>query len=616
MPKVQDIICSIPDLVKDPVVQAGTFCEKHDELERYIGTFSIVFPVNTPRRKWAFRCWHSEIGSMRERLQKVFAFINPLKSKYICESIYCEEGIEVEGKVFPTTRMEWVEGDTINLFVKKNAHHKTELLQLADEFLKMVDFLHVHHIAHGDLQHGNIIVKDSRHLKLVDYDSFFVPGLEGKPVILIGVDDFQHPRRKEQKTTSEKLDYFSELVIYLAILAVAHDPTMVERFPIADKMLFKVEDWGDFEHSEIYAALKAIGVDDITILTDILAGYLKKDSIEDLAPFPEVWKSLTKEPVIMSFTCGNADGVVFRGRKTEVTWTVENVQALRLNSTDIRPDQHKHGMTFTKDTELVLVLQNGLHRVEYRKHIKVVEPPKISFTAGKKKLKRKTDDIESTHLQWNVSNAHSVTLKCGNKVLSTDSSAQNFLVTPEDDAVYELIVVGLDKKTEFHSDIALIVRDTAKVVEFSADKEFTLPGVPVTIRWQVAHANSVKLNGKKVSPQGKEHFTTDRDIDYTLTVKDEFGTRTEKIEIRMLPLPVIKGIMAPTPNIDVSINLETAYPHITPAPAIPEVEADFVSLSAPMAPDLMQEGLFAQLPSVPHQTLAERFSKFIKSIID
>jgi len=52
------------------------------------------------------------------------------------------------------------------------------LQQLAERFRTMVSRLKEAGIAHGDLQHGNILVIDDDY-KLVDYDGIYVPSLNG-----------------------------------------------------------------------------------------------------------------------------------------------------------------------------------------------------------------------------------------------------------------------------------------------------------------------------------------------------------------------------------------------------------------------------------------------------
>lgn len=615
MPSISEIIdsVSVPSLIKDEVIKNGIFEKSGSEPVYYSGGFTVVFPVTTTINKWAFRCWHTEMGNVRERFKVISDYINGLNSPYFCDFYYCDNGLIVDGKLFPTTRMKWVNGNTINEYIIKNSKHKEKLLSLAEKFLAMTEFLHSYKIAHGDLQHGNIIIENDE-IKLVDYDSLFVPGLEGQSDIITGKAEFQHPNRSKLKIASEKLDYFSELVIYLSIIAIAHKPTLLNDFSIQDSLLFQADDWENFENSKIFKAISEIKDDDTTLLLSILNDYLKGESIDNLRPFDELWKQLLKEPIIHSFVCGNVDGIVFRNQETRINLEVENFSTITINGTVIPNGQLNYSMKFSSDTEIVLSVKNGLHKIEQSKRIKVVDTPKISFNANKKKLKKTEQGIEPLYLNWRVKNASSVSVVSNGKVLSSFNQRDKFETNPTEDSVYELIAIGLDNITEFRSKLEIAVREPAKV-EFTADKLFTLPNVPVTVFWDLNNAKNVKLNGGNVPVKGKSNFTSKKDEIYKLTFEDEFGKHSKEIEVKMLPLPVIETIMVETPNTFHSVDIQVPGLAISNVPNIPNIQLDFVNLEMINVPDLRDSGLFVELPKTPQIKLMTKMSNFVKRIL-
>ncbi|MBO5296934.1 MAG: hypothetical protein J6B03_04990 [Candidatus Homeothermus sp.] len=615
MPSISEILdsVSVPALIKDEIIRNGNFEKSSRGVIYYSGGFTVVFPVDANGQKWAFRCWHTEMGNVRERFKVISDYINQLNSSYFCNFYYCDSGLIVDGKIFPTTRMDWVNGMTINQYIIENASNKELMLSLADKFLVMTDSLHKHHIAHGDLQHGNIIVTDAGDIRLVDYDSLFVPGLDGMSDIIIGKAEYQHPKRKQIKISSEKLDYFSELVIYLSILAIAHKPSIIRDFSIEDSLLFQANDWNDFERSPIYTALKGIGNDDISLLIDVLTKYLNEDDINNLRPFADIWRSLQKEPIIHSFLCGNVDGIAFRGLETSISWQVENASKVFINTKEMPSGQSTHIMTFTKDAELTLIIKNGLHTVEQRKHIKVLNAPIIQFSIGKHKLKKTSKGTESTTLNWSVSNASSVELRCRDSTLSTSTLRTNYIINPQVDSKYELVVIGLDNKTIFKSENSVIVRELAKV-SFNSDKLFTLPGIPVTISWDVKGAKNVRLNNSKVGIKGQTIFKPNKDEHYVLTYEDEFGTSSTELMIKMLPLPIIKSVLVDTPNINNAVGIQYSAPRFQEIPRLPSIETAFVSLNIPDIPDLNESGFNITLQETPKTKLSEKITRFIKTI--
>lgn len=615
MPSISEIIdsVSVPSLIKDEVIKNGLFETSGTEPIYYSGGFTVVFPVTTPKEKWAFRCWHTEMCNARDRFKIISDYINDLNSPYFCNFYYCDNGLVVDGKLFPTTRMKWVNGDTINDYICKNSNKKEKLLSLAEKFLAMIEFLHKNHIAHGDLQHGNIIIENDE-IRLVDYDSLFVPGLEGHSDIIIGNAEFQHPNRAKLKITSEKLDYFSELAIYLSIIAIAYKPSLLNDYPITDSLLFQASDWQNFENSRIFNSLCNIRHDDVTLLLSILNDYLKKDNINELRPFPELWKELLKEPIIHSFTCGNADGIVFRNQETNIKWEAENCNFASINGNVIPIGQMSFSMSFSNDTEVVLCVKNGLHKIEQHKHIKVVEAPQITFRSNKKKLKKTDQGIESLVLNWCVKNATAVSILCNGNIISSAKSSDNLEIHTSSDSVYELIAIGLDNITEFKDTIDICVREPAKV-EFSSDKMFTLPNVPITISWNLTGAKNVKLNGVNIPLKGKTNFTNIRDQIYKLSFEDEFGKHSREFEVKILPLPVIETIFVEAPKTQAIVDIQVPNLVISNFPNIPNVQLDFVNLEMIEIPDLKDSGIFVELPKPPRINLMSKMSNFIKRII-
>ena len=66
MPEISEITQSIlvPALIKDSFVKDGTFAVLPDgNPKRYSGGFTSVYPFVKNGEKWAFRCWHSDLGN-------------------------------------------------------------------------------------------------------------------------------------------------------------------------------------------------------------------------------------------------------------------------------------------------------------------------------------------------------------------------------------------------------------------------------------------------------------------------------------------------------------------------------------------------------------------------
>ena len=190
--------------------------------------------------------------------------------------------------------MDWVEAATLKEYISQHLHEKDTLLQLANSFRKMVDDLHKNNISHGDLQHGNILVHEDGSLTLVDYDSMYVPDLAGQPDNVHGLHGYQHPARFSNKIVSPKADYFSELVIYLSILALAEDPNLWTDLQMedSDTMIFSSQDVKDVDSFDNSTIVKRImDFPSLKYLLKNMRCELLKPSIKELSPLEENLKS-------------------------------------------------------------------------------------------------------------------------------------------------------------------------------------------------------------------------------------------------------------------------------------------------------------------------------------
>lgn len=284
-----EIITSIqvPRLIKDLAIKEGKLVtDKRGRPVHYSGGFAIVFVFDIKGEKWAFRCWRNlPKKDIEQRLKSLSEEINKTNLPYFCEFTYEPVGIIVNGKECPTTRMRWIEGCKLNEFIYEHRSETAVLKKLASDFLKMCKDLHEVHIAHGDLQHGNILIGDDGKIFLIDYDSMYVPSFKNEEDTIKGLKDYQHPARTKNKYANKKLDYFSELVIYLSITAIAENGSLAEKYDImnTDRLLFSYNDFVNIEKSEIYSDLMALSSplrNNLSILKD----YLKKDNINCFGP--------------------------------------------------------------------------------------------------------------------------------------------------------------------------------------------------------------------------------------------------------------------------------------------------------------------------------------------
>lgn len=524
MHSISEIIdsVSIPVLIKDEVIKNGIFETSGDELIYYSGGFTVVFPVIVDQEKWAFRCWHTEIGNVRDRFQIISDYINDLSSPHFCSFYYCDNGLVVDGNLIPTTRMKWVEGIQLNEYLQKYKDDKGRLSSLVTEFVAMCKELHKHHIAHGDLQHGNILVTKTGKMVLVDYDSMYVPKLSGVKDIIVGKPDFQHPYRSKNILASEKLDYFSELVIYICLLTAARKPELIKHFNIEDSLFFKAEDFKDLFSSSTYKKLSQCG-EHVNKLLYVLNDFLKESDINNLRPLEVV-----------------------------------------LNELDTR------------------------------------------FEVAPAVIKKGKQDAT---LKWNVASICEVKIFENNNLIETHKGNGKITVAPTETSTYRM-EVETNEGFSIIKNVTLEVFEEA-VIKFSTDKKYSYTDVPVKLSWDVKNAISVRLGDEPVSSEGEKVVYPKKETTYRLKVEDKFGTHEEKVIIKMLPLPQIKTLLVPTPEINKPFVI-TYKPQIVNARInIPSFNFPLVKQHVPLQPSLKERGLYVTL-KFPKQS---SFKDNIKNIL-
>jgi serine/threonine protein kinase len=252
------------------------------------GGFTMVFHLTKAKKHWAFRVWHANISNLKDRFREISEYLTDHKLPYFADFIYDEKSLLVDGVWIDTIRMEWIDGLLLKDYIEKNLHDGKSILNLACSFRAMCRDLHQNNISHGDLQHGNIIIDTNGAIRLIDYDSVCVPKTVGQYEFVRGLKGYQHPSRLKGDTyASPQADYFSELIIYLSIIALAKRPQLWVDYNIKDTetLLFNDADFENLPHSKIYSDLSAMQSDEITTLLAVLDNYLNTPSYLSLCPF-------------------------------------------------------------------------------------------------------------------------------------------------------------------------------------------------------------------------------------------------------------------------------------------------------------------------------------------
>lgn len=244
------------------------------------GNFASVYKVNCEKKSYAIRCFLHEGEQQVERYEAISKYFLQQGFKFAVPFEFIREGIKIGAHWYPILKMDWVDGLTVDRFVRMEANNPGKLLWLAEELRQLVDDMQARKIAHGDLQHANLIVNEDR-LLLVDYDCVFVPHLNGMHSPELGHRNYQHPKRSRNDFSAD-LDNFSIWVMYVSLRILAADPGLVrcaeEDF---ESLLFTREDFLNPHASKLFHLLEQHRSKEVVRNARLLRAVLKQ-------PYPDI----------------------------------------------------------------------------------------------------------------------------------------------------------------------------------------------------------------------------------------------------------------------------------------------------------------------------------------
>ena len=262
----------------------------------WAGAFAVVYKGidSDGQQPFAVRVFTTESPERRERYEMISGYLQGRKLHCLVDFEYRDRSIRSagDGKWYPVIIMDWVQGETLFNWLRGRCleGNREAVAQIADRWLEAVQEMSDNSIAHGDLQHGNVMVTQGWQIKLVDYDGMCVPPLVGRRNLEVGVEPYQHRDRGAGTLLSPDLDNFSALVIYVALRALSIQPGLWHKYVEQvgyDKLLFRREDFQAPAQSPLYYDLMQLGNDDLRGLTEKLFG-LWQARIEDVPPLGQL----------------------------------------------------------------------------------------------------------------------------------------------------------------------------------------------------------------------------------------------------------------------------------------------------------------------------------------
>ncbi|MCW2749106.1 MAG: hypothetical protein JWR83_216 [Aeromicrobium sp.] len=262
------------------------------------GQNAVVFLLGNAAGDQAVRCFTTPPTEGSSRYHALSAHLDSSPPTAVTASRWLDDGIHVDGGVWPVVVMPWVEGRPFNLVVEDLAADGPALERMAAAWVAMVLDLQAADVTHGDLQHGNVLVRDDGEFCLVDLDGSWVPTMQVGAPDELGHPNYQHPRRSSAQWGRHG-DSFSALVVETGLLALAADPGL-EQFLSGENVLFNRADLVDTD-SKLWKALEASPDPEVVQLVGVLKARAKNHPDSSMLPYNDLRAGQVAAPSLPTF---------------------------------------------------------------------------------------------------------------------------------------------------------------------------------------------------------------------------------------------------------------------------------------------------------------------------
>jgi hypothetical protein len=207
------------------------------------GNAAVVFKAAVNGEDQALRFFIREDASTSDHYAALgYHFAARSLNDCVARASWIDDAITVKQATWPVVQMQWVEGRTLDKYVEHLAGNNDgpALNNLAMAWRNVVDRLQRAEFAHGDLQHGNVLIDARSALRLVDFDGSWIAAFNGgAPPSETGHPNYQRTGREWGRW----MDTFPGIVIYTSLLALSCRPDLWRSLHDGENMLFSHVDY-------------------------------------------------------------------------------------------------------------------------------------------------------------------------------------------------------------------------------------------------------------------------------------------------------------------------------------------------------------------------------------
>lgn len=276
------------------------------------GQNAVVFDADGPDGRTALRCFTSVPARGDDAYRRLEAMDLP---DVLVPVRWLDDALVVHGTRWPVVVMPWVVGDPLQRWIGDHLHLPARIAALADRWVEACRLLAASGVAHGDLQHGNVLVTPDDRIRFIDFDGvlLFDPSTGAHltaPPSEVGHPNYQHPQRIEDGHVSRFVDTFSALLIHTTLRALVTEPGLWTHHR-GENLVLAQSDLIEPESSDAFRRLRASDDPVVARGADLLQRWCRSGVAANLTLADALGSAGA------SGRLGTADGAAYRSRAAE-----------------------------------------------------------------------------------------------------------------------------------------------------------------------------------------------------------------------------------------------------------------------------------------------------------
>jgi hypothetical protein len=257
---------------------------------------AIVFKAENNSRFFAIRFFLDDDEQLFRRYHEIQSYLDNLDVSWKTPLVFLDE------EYYPSTRMDWVDGYSLGEYIDLIISQPLLISQLQSKLVSLYQSLEQSGVAHGNLNLHNIrLASEGKDhvIKLIDYDSMFVPAFREKDSLSVGTSSFQHPMRLSSDF-NETIDRFSIWVLLTALEVFKIEPSLWTKaeqngYDKSKQLLFNYRDLAMPQQSRAFQICRKYNNEALNFYAEKLTTFCMSKTLESIE-VPHLFHS--KPPVV------------------------------------------------------------------------------------------------------------------------------------------------------------------------------------------------------------------------------------------------------------------------------------------------------------------------------